>query len=228
MGTKENGHNVHKWAPTQMGTWDYWTFGGKGYPKCPMPISPKCLQMGIGVCRHLGQMNIWRKGCPKCPKGISKVPWAHFPETVVVTRRITICSQMCTGANGHLGKMNICGKGYPKCPNTPAPISFQMLANEQQGKWALGENGHLEEGNTSTFLKEYPKCPMPITPKCVQMGTGANGHLGKEYPNCLVSISPKFFQMDNGKNGHLRSQVPIYLSAHFALVLFWGKWAQDT
>ena len=55
---------------------------------------------------------------------------------------------------------------------------------------------------------------MLITPKCLQMGSGANGHLRKEYPKCPVPISPKFFQMGSGKNGHLLPQVPIYPKTH--------------
>ena len=74
--------------------------------------------------------------------------------------------------------MNIWGKGYPKCPNIPVPISPQMFANGQWGKWALRKNRHLGEKGTPSALKRYPECPGPITPKCSQMGTKANGHLG--------------------------------------------------
>ena len=59
--------NVHKRVPRQMGIWGKWTFGGKGYPKCLVPFSPKCLQMGTEVNRHLGQMYIWGKGVLQVP-----------------------------------------------------------------------------------------------------------------------------------------------------------------
>ena len=133
-----------------METWGKWTFGGKGYPKCPkkvyskcpnipVPISLNCLQMGSGTNGQLEKMDIWRKGVyPKCPKGVSQVPYAHY---------------------------------------------LSMFKNEPWGKWALG----------------------------------ANGHLGKECPKCPVPIPPIF------SNKHLGPQVPIYPSAHFALVSIWKK-----
>ena len=98
-----------------METWGKWTFGGKGYPKCPkrvfqVPLSP-FLQ------------NFYK--------------WAPRP--------------IDTWGNGHLDK------GYPKCPNIPGPISPQMFANGQWGKWALGKNGHLEERSTPSAL-----CPLPL------------------------------------------------------------------
>ena len=40
-------------------------------------------------------------------------------------------------------------------------------------KWTFGEKG------TPSALKKYLKCPGPITPKCSQMGTKANGDLGQ-------------------------------------------------
>ena len=102
------------------------------------------------------------------------------------------------GGIGHLGvghwcewapkQMDIWEKGYSQYPNIPVPISPQMFANGQWGKWALEKNGHLRERGTLSALKGYLKCPGPITPKCSQMGTKANGHLekmniwGKEVP----------------------------------------------
>ena len=84
---------------------------------------------------------------------------------------------------------------------------LQMFTNGHWGKWALGKNIHLGERGSSSGLKGYPKCPGTISPKCSQMGPGANGHLGKmdiwgkEYPKCrnvTEAISPQLFT-----NGHL-------------------------
>ena len=81
----------------------------KGYPKCPMPISYKCLQMGTGLNGDLRQMYIWGKGVPLGP----------FPQNF---------HKWALGENGHLDK------GYPKSHNISVPISPQMFANGQWGK----------------------------------------------------------------------------------------------
>ena len=73
-------------------------------------------------------------------------------------------------------------KMYFKCPNRVPQVPYahfpQMLTNGQWSKWTLRANGHLEKKGTPSSLKEYPKCPGPISPKCSQMGNEANGHLG--------------------------------------------------
>ena len=115
IGTNTNGHLGERDTPSAL----------TGYPKCPVSIFPKCLQMGTRANGHLGQINI-------LGKGVSQVPYAHFPRIY---------------ANGHWGK------------------------------WALEVNAHLGERDTPSALKRFPKCPMPIFLKCLQVGTGANGHL---------------------------------------------------
>ena len=73
-----------------METWGKWTFGErgtpsalKGYFKCPnilVPISPQKLANEQWGKWALGKMEIWMKGVyPKCPKGVSQVPYAHYP-----------------------------------------------------------------------------------------------------------------------------------------------------
>ena len=78
---------------------------------------------------------------------------------------------MGAGVNGDLGKCTFGGKRYPKCPWAHFP---EIFTNEHRGKWALGENGHLD--------KRYPKClniPVPISSQMFANGRGANGHLRK-------------------------------------------------
>ena len=107
--------------------------------------------------------------------------------------------EMGTDTNGHQGKWTFEEKGNPKCPNTPVPISSQVFLNGQRVKWALEK--------MNIWGKEYSKCPMPVSLKCLQMGTRAYGHLGpidfweKGVGNlkCLVSISPKCLQGTLGR-----------------------------
>ena len=64
-------------------------------------------------------------------------------------------------------------------------------------KWALGANGHL--GN------ENPKCPVPISLKNFQMGSGENGHLGQPkypFPSNSMPICPTAHLQKFGGNGH--------------------------
>ena len=74
-----------------------WTDGGKGYPKGPVPIFPKCLHMGTGANGHLGQIDVWGKGYPKCPMPISP--------------------NVCTFG----------GKGYSKCPKEVSPNALHPI-----------------------------------------------------------------------------------------------------
>ena len=102
-----------------MGTGAYrhlgkYTFGGKGYPKCPVPIFSKCLQIGTGENGHLGHMNIWGKGVPKCPLPI-------FPK----------CLQMGTGGKWAFGE-----KGHPKYPVPIFPNAHMQTFGEV-------DTGHL-------------------------------------------------------------------------------------
>ena len=84
---------------------------------------------------------------------------------------------------GTWGKCTFGGKGYPKCskrmPQVPCPHSLQMFTYGHWGKWTFGANKHLEERGIPSAPKGYHKCPVPIFPKFLQMGTGANGRLGQ-------------------------------------------------
>ena len=128
MGTGANGHRsinldlgqtgtwkneyLGKWILEEniylreLGTWEMgtganglhgkWTFGERGTLSsliflCPFPL--KCLQMGTRDKWTFG-----RKGYPKCPKGVSQVPWAHYPKMFT---------------NGRWGKWRLGGNGYP-------------------------------------------------------------------------------------------------------------------
>ena len=90
--------------------------------------------MGTGVNGDLGQMDIWGKG--SILKGYSKCPLGLFPRNF---------HKWALGENEHVDK------GYPKCRNIPVPISPQMFANEQWGKWALGK--------MYIWRKEVPQVP---------------------------------------------------------------------
>ena len=154
---------------------------------------------------------------------------------------------MGTGANRHQGKWTFGKKGYPKCPKgvlqVPSAHFPQMFTNGRWGEWALRENGHLGEKGTPSVLKGYPKCPLPIFRKCMQMGSEANGHLGqidiwgKKVPqvptSALCPFSPNAYKWALGQMNICRKGVPqvpegVPPSAHF-LQMFsnehWGKWA---
>ena len=90
--------------------------------RCPFPPN---------VCKYaVGQMGTWKKWTfggkeyPKCFKGVSQVPYVHYPELF----KNGHWSKWALGANGHLGKE------YPKCP-VPIPQFFQI------GIW--GPSAHL-------------------------------------------------------------------------------------
>ena len=95
----------------------------------------------LGANGHLGE-----RGTPSSLKRYSKCPWVHLSEIFTNGHR---------KANGHVrGKNEHLDKGYPKCPNIPVPISPQMSANGQWGKWTLGKSGHFKEKSAL--------CPLPL------------------------------------------------------------------
>ena len=51
---------------------------------------------------------------------------------------------------------------------------------------------------------------MPISPTCLQMGTGANEHLGKRVPQVSCAHFPQIFQIGSkfGENGHRALVIP--------------------
>ena len=91
-------------------------------------------------------MTLGGKGYPKCPKGLSQVPWAHYPKMFT---------------NGHWEKWIFGEKGYLKCPKgvpqVPCALFPQMFTNGRWGKWALRANVHLGERDTLSALMEYSK-----------------------------------------------------------------------
>ena len=105
-----------------------------------------------------------------------------------------------TKANGHLGK------GVTQVPYAHFP---QMLTNGHWGKW--------------TFRgKEYPKCPVPISPNFSKgewrkWELGANGHLGN-----LSTCPSSHFALENRQWALgvpvslkcLLPQVPIFPTAY--------------
>ena len=94
-----------------------------------------------------------------------------------------------------------------------------MFAYGYHGKWALGRLG---ERGTLGALTEYHKCHVPISPKLLQMDSGAKGHLKekgtlsglKGYPKYSGPIHPKFLQMGRRENWHL---------GFWGKENFWGK-----
>ena len=109
--------------------------------------------------------------------------------------------QIGTWGNEYLGLMDIWGNeclGKIYIWGNWAPVEMGTGANKHQGT----------DANMTYGEKEYPKCPVSIFPKCLRMGTGANGHLK---------------QMDIWGKG--TTQVPyvhfpqMYANGH------WGKWA---
>ena len=147
-----NGH-LEKWAPGKMGIWgkgvgyskcpvsispnvciwppwpmSTWTFGGKGYLRCPNGIP-------LVTCAHFpqifanGQWGKWafeERGYPKWRKEFPKCSMLIHPKFL----------QMGRGKNWHLefwGKEDLWGKGYPNYLN--CAHFFQM---DTRAKWALG------------------------------------------------------------------------------------------
>ena len=169
----------------QMGIWGKYIVGGIGHRG-----KWALMQIGTKANEHLG-----KRGTPSALTGNPKCPVSIFPK----------CLQMGSGANGHLGQMDIWGKEAPQVPYVHFP---KMYANEYMGKWALGVNAHLGEKDTPSALKRFPKCPMPIFLKCLQMGTGANGHLGQMYiwgkgvpPSALCPFSSNVYKWALGQMG---------------------------
>ena len=131
------------------------------------------------------------------------------------------------------GKWTFGGNGYPSALKEyiPSALIFQCPFPPNVCKWALGQMGTWKKWTFAgkeypKCLKGYPKCLMPITPKCLKMGSEANGHLGqmdirgRSIPSVLYP-SPIFFS-----NRQLGPQVLIYPTAHFTLMSIWEKWAQ--
>ena len=117
-----------------------------------MPISPKCMQMSTGTNGHLGQIGSRGKGVPQ-------VPYAHFPQIIT---------------NGHWGKWALKANGHLGERSTQSAL---CLFSPNVYQWALGQMSTLEKW---TFRrKRYPMCPVPISPKCMQMARGANAHFGE-------------------------------------------------
>ena len=105
-----------------------WTFGERVPPSalmllCPFP-SNVCKwavgQMGSEANGHWGKMNIWGKGYPKCPKGVSQVPWDHYPKMFTNGHQ----GKWALGANGHLGER--------RTPSALCPFSLNVY------EWAVG------------------------------------------------------------------------------------------
>ena len=169
-------------------------------------------QIGTWGNKYLGQMCIWGNGY------LGKIyiwgKWAlvqigtkangHSGKRGTPSARCPFSPNVCKWALGKMdtwGKWTFGGKGHPKCPKEVPQVPYahfpQMFTSGHWGKWALGENVHLGERGTPRALKGYPKCPMPISLKYLQMGTGANGHWGKctfggkWYPKCPMPIYPK-------------------------------------
>ena len=83
------------------------------------------------------------KEYPKCPKGVSEAPWAHYPKMFTNGQQ----GKWELGANGHLGERGTPSalKGHPKClmPISPKCLQMSIGVNEH-----LGANVHLGERGT--------------------------------------------------------------------------------
>ena len=150
-----------------------------------MPISTKCLQMGAGVNGDLGQMDIWGKWVPKCPKRVYyKCPNIPVPISPK-------CLQMGSGANGHVEKMDIWRKGAPQVPKRGIPSALCPLPRNVY-IWALGQMGTWGKWTLGEGVPQV---------SCTHPPVFSNRHLGLQvliYPSAhfaLVSIWEKWAQL---------------------------------
>ena len=138
------------WAPGEMGIGanrpqGKWTFGEKEYPKCPVFIFPKCLQMGTGANGHLGQMDIWEKGVPQVPYvHLSRCSFAsnsHLPQVPNCLGPKCLGSNCaglkCAGPNylGPFVLVPICLWSKCTSPNCPKPICLVPIYPGARLSW---------------------------------------------------------------------------------------------
>ena len=144
IGTKANGH-----------------LGKRGIPSALCSFPPKVCKWALRQMGTWGKCTFGGKVQPKYPKEVPQVSYAHFSQMFTSGHR----GKWALGVNAHLEKRGIpCPKEVPQVPYAHLP---QMFTNGHWGKWALGENVHLGQRGTPRALKGYPKCPMPIYPKCM-------------------------------------------------------------